>query len=118
MTAHMALVRIKAKGWDVHLGALGKFLEHEDPVLRANAAEALGNVGPEAQSQVRRLIEAMKDVDPRVVGATLWALGRLERGAVEAVPHLQQFAGDTDRSPNLRKMATEAIDAIQGKKKK
>ncbi len=115
--AYVALIRIKAKGWEAHLGALGKFLANDDPLLRANAAEALGHVGPEAQSQVPRLIEALKDKDHRVIAPSIWALGQLGRAAAQAIAHLQAFAADAERPANLRKMAAEAVDAIQGKKK-
>jgi uncharacterized protein (UPF0147 family) len=117
ITALLALVRGKAKGWETRLGALGKYLESDDPTYRMQAAEAISILGPVAQSQVPRLIGLLKDKDQRVVGVGVMALGHLQRAAAEAVPHLQAIQADRTQPENLRKMAGEALDNIRGKAK-
>jgi HEAT repeat protein len=117
ITAHLALLRLKGGDDETHLKAIGKFLENADPLLRMQGAEALGTVGPEAKSQVPRLIAALKDRDARVVSWSVWALTEMGPAAREAVPQLKQLAGDMGRPENLRKLAAEAVQTLAGKDK-
>jgi hypothetical protein len=117
ITTHMALLGLKGKGNETHLNAVAKYLGDDDPILRMQAAEALGTVGLEAKAQIPRLIATLKDRDARVVGVVVWALERMGKAAVDAVPQLDKLAQDTRRPEQLRQRAIEAIVVIQGKQK-
>jgi HEAT repeat protein len=109
------------------LNAIGSYLK--DPILgnRCNAARALGAIGPDAKSQVPKLIKALDDKEPIMVSWTLWALVEMEQKAKPALPKLKKMLEKT-KDPTLKKSIKDAIQTIRygkntmkgpdGKKKK
>ncbi len=63
-------------------------LRSEDRAVRAHAARALGQFGPEAKTAVPALIEALKDKDEMVRSTAASALGCIGPAAKVAVPAL------------------------------
>src|SRR5262249_3675626 len=68
--------------------ALTQALEDRSPLVRMNAAYALGKIGPAARAAAGALLEARKDKAPRVRQAASWAVLQVDpraarRAAVE-----------------------------------
>jgi HEAT repeat protein len=57
-------------------------LSDKDPHVRRSAAEALGNLGPQAQYAVRPLAKALRDENKHVVFDAAFALGRIGTASV------------------------------------
>jgi len=59
--------------------------------------QALGTIGPKAKAKVPILIVSLSDPDLNVQASAIWAVGRMEAAAVNALPILEKIAAD----PNL-----------------
>ena len=84
-----------------------KKLGHKKAKVRANATEALSNIGEDA---VPALIQALQDKDEWVRSRATLALGRIGGGAVDAVPALIQLL--QDQSSDVRLNAAVALKNI------
>ena len=84
-----------------------KKLGHKKAKVRANATEALSNIGEDA---VPALIQALQDQDEWVRSRATLALGRIGGGAEDAVPALMQTLQDKD--VYVRKYAASALGSI------
>jgi HEAT repeat protein len=123
----LRMSKLSSKAWNNALKAIGSYLK--DPILgnRCNAARALGAIGPDAKSQVPKLIKALDDKEPIMVSWTLWALVEMEQKAKPALPKLEIMVTKT-KDPTLKKSIKDAIQTIRygkntmkgpdGKKKK
>ncbi len=82
--------------------------------LRNKAAEALGQIGPEARAAVPALIQTLKD--PEVRAAAITALGAMGPAAKEALPALQELtkAKGAKKDKALKQLTTTAIKKIRG----
>jgi HEAT repeat protein len=83
--------RRAAAGVMARIGAqdeLVALLVHEEPGVRASAANGLGQMGRRARGAVPDLIEALDDPQADVVVQAAWALGEIGPGAEAAVPKL------------------------------
>ncbi len=70
-------------------------LRDRNPAVRRKAAEALGNIGPDARATARRdLIDALRDADPDVAAAATAALGAMGPPALAEAPSLQVLLQD------------------------
>ena len=65
---------------------------------RISAADALGQIGPEAKSAVPDLIEVLKDDDGHVRESATVALGKIGPEAKAAVPYLIEVLKNKDKS--------------------
>jgi HEAT repeat protein len=92
------------------LGAL-----EESPSVRAECAEALGELGQDAA--VMPLLEALRDPSPEVRFFSAFALGQI--GDVRALPALQHVAaadeGTAQGWGSVREEAADAIEAIHAR---
>src|SRR5262249_52412652 len=81
--------------------------------LRAKAAQALGQLGPDAKSAVPALIEALRDASVRIDAAT--ALGDIGPEAKKAVGALRDAIGakGAKRDKEFTKAVNEAIRKIE-----
>ena len=87
-------------------------LKNNDPKVRKEAVEKLGNVGPGDAHVVPALQEALADKDARVRTASILALVKCGAAAAPAVPALTELqTKDADRK--VRDYAKEALIAIQ-----
>ena len=84
-------------------------------LVRTNAGEALGIMGPAAKSQIPALISALNDKEPLMVATAAGALGNMGETAQQAVPALKPLAESKDES--LRAVVKEAIEKITNPKK-
>jgi HEAT repeat protein len=84
----------------------------KDPLVRQNAALALGAIGPEAASEcVPALVELLHDSEWTVRRQATAALGELGPSAADALPELKKLSRDKDSL--VRKAAAEAIKKIR-----
>gem|GEM_PF-1573908 len=81
-------------------------LSGPNPLLRADAARALGRLGDKAKPAAPALVKALGDIDPLVRRAAALALGEI--GAAES--HAAALhAAMADRNETVRRAAVEAI---------
>ena len=83
------------KAVEEYISALIQALSDEDEVVRANAAEALGEIGEPA---VPALIQALSDEDEVVRASAVVVLGEIGEPAKEIVPALIQALSDESMS--------------------
>jgi len=90
-------------------------LEDQDPIVRKEAAEALGCIGTEAATAIPALTRTLGDEKRWVRNAAAWALGQI---GSEAIPALVQALEDQDASKRvaaswgLGYIGSEAKEAI------
>jgi len=86
-----------------HVGALGQLLSQGEPEeVRLAAVEALGLLGPVAQTQSEAVARALRDPNPHVCARALEALRRL---GVASAPYSAALLGDGDRYVRTRAAA-------------
>ena len=90
--------------------ALVRILRDTDDEVRAWAAEALGEIGPEAKVAIPALMKALGDSKGGVRLCAARALGRVGPEAKAAVPALIKALGDSDYI--MRECAAGALGAI------
>jgi len=78
--------------------------------VRANAAEALGSIGPDAQTAIPTLLELLQDSQADVRKAAADALGNLGPASKEAVPALTALLSDKESA--VRGPAARALGRI------
>jgi HEAT repeat protein len=91
--------------------ALIKATEDADGGVRAWAAHALAEIGPDAKSAVPALIKLLKDSDEGCRNDSCMALGDIGPAASEALPGLQNALNDP--SKDVRQFAKVAIEKIK-----
>ena len=92
--------------------ALIKALKDDDCKMRRGAADAVGEIGPEARDAVPALINALKGDGYSVPLSAAHALGAIGPEAKEAIPALTEIAkSSTDDS--LGDVAKRALHNIQ-----
>lgn len=109
----VALMRLdEAAITDANIKYIAAFLKKNDPAgINADAARALGAIGPAARKAIPDLITALADKDVSLVAWSAWALGRMggdARTALDALKSLLQNSAD----PAIKAAAQEAITAI------
>ena len=82
-----------------------KKLQHENPEVRVNAAEALGSIGEGAKDAVPALIQALQDQNKDVRWNAVEALRRI--GSLDTVSALIQVLQDADS--DVRSIAAVAL---------
>jgi esterase/lipase superfamily enzyme/HEAT repeat protein len=87
-----------------------QLLTRQDPRQRAQAAKALGALGPGAKDAVAALARALHDADPDVRLEVATALGRIGGAAVAALPQL--VAGLKDDDEYVRYASGWALDKV------
>lgn len=87
-----------------------KALGHPDPVVRRNAATALGRIGVPDPQVIATLSERLGDGDAAVRGDAARSLGWFGPEAKAAVPALRKLLEDGDRS--VRDRAKQALGRI------
>ncbi len=97
-----------AEVWGIQ--ALLNAVGDEDEYVREAAADALGEMGPEAKDAVPALIQTLGDGDEHVRRAAADALGEMGPEAKEAVPALLQALEDAEWS--VREAAAVALGKI------
>jgi HEAT repeat protein len=78
--------------------------------VRLRAAQAVGELTPDAEPAVPALIESLKDEDLEVRYAAAAVLGLIGRKAASAVPAL--LLALTDEHPQVRESASKALGRI------
>ncbi|HHT27732.1 MAG TPA: HEAT repeat domain-containing protein [Firmicutes bacterium] len=82
-----------------------ELLLHENPVIRANAAGAMSEIGPAAKEAAPALMRALADDHPVVRSRVAYALGDI--GAAEAIPAL--IAALQDPETVVRRSAARSL---------
>jgi eukaryotic-like serine/threonine-protein kinase len=87
-------------------------LRHSHPVVRAEAARALGDLGPASKGAVSALTAALDDSDIEVRANAVRALERIGRAATPAIPKLIRLS-KSDESGSVHNLAVQAIQTIR-----
>jgi HEAT repeat protein len=109
--AIMRLTKIEPK----RVSFLGDHLDDQLLGVRCQAAKALGMIGPEAKSEVRKLMHALRDKEGLMVLWTMWALGQMGNKAKAAIPALERLKKDT-KDKGLQSFIDETIKVIKTNK--
>ena len=115
--AHMAVMSITRTVDKDRIDVIAQLMVHPDLAARAQAIQALGTIGKDAKITIPRLMKALNDPEPTVVGWAIWALGRMGPAASGALIELERIQTDMSQPETLRKLADEAVNEIKGKKK-
>lgn len=86
---------------------IGAFLTSENPLVRTQAAEAIGRLGPAAKGAVPHLVTALKDRDFRVRTGAARALAGIGPEARAAAPTIIEVLNDTP--PDTVALPLEAV---------
>jgi hypothetical protein len=113
--AHMAAMSLRDRVEPPRVAWIGKLTEDKELLVRIEAIQALGTIGPKAKSQVAHLIKGLDDPEKAVVGWSTWALARMGKDAKDAVPRLQALEKNKDNPEPLRQMARDAVQEIEGR---
>ncbi len=113
----VALMRIDEKAInDTNLKYIAGYLKKNDPLgINADAARALGAIGPMAKSTIPDLIVALQDKDISLVAWSAWALGRMGPDARSALPALEELKKSADTS--IKSAVDDAIKNINTPKR-
>jgi HEAT repeat protein len=95
------------------LRALVEALQDNDPPVRWWAAQAIGNIGPNAVQAVPGLIELLNNSDEGSRNSACIALRGIGPMATAALPALRRVLSDP--STNVRRFAQQAIERIEGR---
>ena len=93
------------------INRLTRDLKSKDPVVRSNAAFALGGKKNEAKNAVPFLAKALKDKDRNVRMNAVLALGLIGKGAANAIPTLVELLKDPN--PDVREYSAYAVGRIK-----
>lgn len=118
--ANMALISLNDGPNAMWLNPILKLTKHKDPMVRAQALQAVGTIGgAKVKAAVPNLIDSLNDPDSPagVQMLTMWALGRIGVWGSDAIPSLEKIAADAKQPDPMKKAAQECIDLLQGKKK-
>jgi HEAT repeat protein len=85
-------------------------MQDSDPSVRGWAAQAAGEIGPNAKDAIHALVRLLSDPDEGPRNSGCIALGNIGRAAREALPALRQAL--TDPSIDVRRFAQRAIEKI------
>lgn len=115
----VALMRIdEAAINDANIKYIAAYLKKTEPLgINADAARALGAIGPPAKKAIPELTNALKDKDVSLVAWSAWALGRMGPDARQALDALKQLLQDTSDSA-IKAAVQEAINAINAPPKR
>src|SRR5262249_47343480 len=99
------------------LATLTKYMDSTEPHVRLEAIQAIGHIGDEAKEEIPVLLKHLNkdhnEKDYVAMGWCMWALGRMEKAALAAVPQLEKIAADESVPEAFRDTAKEAIDSIR-----
>lgn len=114
----VALMRMDAASvTDTNISYIAKQLKATDPPgIAADAARALGAMGPVSGKKVGDLMEALKSSDASLVAWSAWALGRIGSDAKAALPALMALKESAE--PSVKNAAAEAIKDINNPPKR
>jgi HEAT repeat protein len=87
--------------------ALVKALKHQDPLIRIDAAEDLGRIGPLAKDAVGALLQLCKEVDPLIQVEAAKAVASIDPKNQAAVPLLVEVL--KHKVGKVRKRAAECL---------
>jgi HEAT repeat protein len=106
--AMMGLMQLSGEITESRLGVIGKLLDSEEVSVRVEAIHALSLLKAKAKSQVPRIISALGDKSPAVVGAALTALNMM--GFTKDIPdrRIEGWAKRLDSDE-----AAERFEALQ-----
>ena len=85
--------------------------EDDDTDVRAWAAHALAEIGPDAKEAVPALLKLLKDREEGPRNTSCIALGNIGPAAKDALPALREALNDP--SKDVRRFAERAIEKIQ-----
>lgn len=112
--ARVAIIGAKGEFGDDMLGPIAEFTKNGDAVVRAQAIQALGSIGPKAKSKVGAIANCLGDAEPSVKTVAVWALGRMEAAAIPHLPALERIAADPKSEEGLKKLVKDTIEKIKG----
>ncbi|MBI1737183.1 MAG: HEAT repeat domain-containing protein [Candidatus Rokubacteria bacterium] len=94
------------------LMAMREALRHDDPGVRAAAADAVVAIAPSRPEAVTAVLPLLDDAEASVRASTVRALASLGADARGALPVLGRLA-DGDPSPDVRALAKRAVESIR-----
>jgi HEAT repeat protein len=97
------------------LAPIGKLMKSTDPVVRTQALQAMGTLGPKGQKTLNQIIPCLSDPDGMAKLTAIWAVGQMGGSSLMAVPKLQQIIADPKEDPTAKLLAKQSLEKINGK---
>lgn len=115
--AHMAYIHAVGDYSSDRLQPLQQFSQNSDMVVRVQALQAMGSLGPKAKSLVNSsMVKCLKDPEPAVVVMAIWAVSQLGPAAGPvAIQMLEQIEADPKQIEMIRTAAKNGLSRIKGK---
>jgi hypothetical protein len=107
----------ESKKYEPHLNAIASLLANPEPMARAEATRALGVLGEEASAKLQELLDVATNPkeNPLVVAGAISAVSSMRTQAKTTIPLLQKIK-ETHQNDEVKKVASEAIDILMGKR--
>ena len=90
-------------------------MSNPDNVVRTQALQAMGTMGPKARSTLPAIIKCLGDADGMVKMTAIWAVGQMGDAAVLARPVLERIIDDTKETDLAKQLAKLSLEKIKGK---
>jgi HEAT repeat protein len=94
------------------LGPIGKLMSDPDAIVRTQALQAMGSLGPKGQSTLRFIRPCLGDKDNMVKLTAIWAVGQMGGSSIMAIDKLQMIIADPKEDAATKAIAKQSLDKI------
>ena len=96
------------------LGPIGKMMADPDAIVRTQALQAMGTLGPKARTTLPGIIRCLGDSDGMVKLTAIWAVGQMGDSSIMVLPQLQAIIADPKEDETAKLLAKQSITKIKG----
>jgi HEAT repeat protein len=97
------------------LGPIGKLMADPDAVVRTQALQAMGSLGPRGQKTLPSITRCLGDADSMVKLTAIWAVGQMGDSSRMAVDKLQMIVADPKEDDATKVLAKQSLKQITGR---
>jgi HEAT repeat protein len=97
------------------LGPITKLMADPDNIVRTQALQAMGTLGPKARTTMPGIIRCLSDADGMVKMTAIWAAGQMGDASQAAIPHLEKIVADPKEGDLPKQLAKQSLEKIRGK---
>jgi HEAT repeat protein len=97
------------------LGPIGKLMNDADAIVRTQALQAMGSLGPKGQKTLPNILPCLADTDSMTKWTAIWAVGQMGASSMMAIPKLEAIIADPKEDSNSKSLAKQSLEKIKGK---